>query len=125
MFSSNLRRIATMATLLFVLALPASAADDDEGGETSTVRENACTQKQIDGGYEDIDGRCQLTGWNWVDANGKCVSGSCGATGCVTSVCQCVGSACVTDHKRKISAYGEARGVRKRRAEGNLIAKRR
>lgn len=29
------------------------------------IEANACSSSQIAGGYEDVDGECILTGWNW------------------------------------------------------------
>ena len=65
-------------------------------------RENACSPQQIEGGYEDLGGRCQLTGWNWVLPDGTCYASrgaengrlpaagdtsACRPTGCVSSIC--------------------------------------
>lgn len=87
------------AAMLAAPSVPATAADDDlepSPGESDTGRENACTPQQIEGGYEDLGGRCQLTGWNWDF--GPCrydvdvgelgdISSSCEPSGCVTATC--------------------------------------
>ena len=82
----DFRVLLTLTSLLALCASsPAHSASNTSG--TDGQRANACTAKQIEGGYEDRDGECVLTGWNWV-IGGKCVAGSCGATGCVTAVCE-------------------------------------
>lgn len=54
--------------------LTATAADDDPDpphGEDDAGG-GECTDQQIEGGYENIGGRCQLTGWNWDISFGWC-----------------------------------------------------
>jgi len=87
------------AAMLAAPSIPATAEDNDPdppAGDGGTGRDNACTPAQIEGGYEDLGGRCQLTGWNWefglchydvdVGALGD-VSSSCEPSGCVTATC--------------------------------------
>ena len=53
------------ATVLAVGAVPVGAADNDQEPAPGDDSGGGCTDKQKEGGYEEIDGRCQLTGWNW------------------------------------------------------------
>lgn len=93
-----LRRLLALTALSIgllagTLSVPAGAATNNEGSSN----DNACTAQQLEGGYVDIDGRCQLTGWNW-DFGGQCPGqrdasvgryggGSCAPEGCITPTC--------------------------------------
>ena len=48
----------------------------------ATARENKCTPQQIAGGYEDVDGECLLTGWNWGTGGGTGWIGGCRTRRC-------------------------------------------
>jgi RHS repeat-associated protein len=66
---------------------PMGREGDDESSkdESGAGRPNACTSKQIEGGYQDVDGECVLTGWNWV-VFGRHL-GSYWLGGCITPFC--------------------------------------
>jgi hypothetical protein len=57
---------------------PVAARDDDD------PTPNACTDQQIAGGYEDVDGQCLLTDWNGEYCN---LPGGCDWGGCKTPIC--------------------------------------
>lgn len=56
---------------------------NEEENQSPNVRENACSAEKIEGGYEDFNGECLLTGWNWSSGGTP--------TGCVTSYCDNTG----------------------------------
>ena len=71
--------IAMIVTMIAGLGVsPAAARDDDD------PTPNACTDQQIAGGYEDIDGQCLLTDWNGGYCN---LPGGCDWGGCKTPIC--------------------------------------
>lgn len=65
----------------FVIAMSKKA-------DKKAKRKNACTEKQIEGGYEDVGGDCVLTAWNWV-FGGKLAGSDWG--GCKTPMCDSLG----------------------------------
>jgi hypothetical protein len=56
------------------------ASDSEEGPQP-----NMCSRDQIEGGYEEIDGECVLTGWNWGYVGG---GGGRWIDGCITRACE-------------------------------------
>jgi len=56
------------------------AADSESGPQP-----NMCSRDQIDGGYEEVDGECVLTGWNWGYVGG---GGGRWIDGCITRACE-------------------------------------
>jgi len=60
-----LRRVTWAMVLGLAVGTASYALADSKEATNETTHENACTQSQIEGGYEDIGGTCVLTGWNW------------------------------------------------------------
>lgn len=82
----NIRTLAIGTALALAMNGAAFAAANNES-DAGGGQESACTDQQIEGGYEvNAFGECVLTGWNWV-INGQCVSGSCKTRPCLTAMC--------------------------------------